>query len=645
MFCKTIKFGNKFSRLFFFSAQDKKLAGQIVAALNEAKNSGQIDFDVNELINKSQRWLVNGIQRFNLNKIIYLTLLCYSFVLSDSAEQKKIIAANVSRFIAEINVRGSPEISLVLLRTPGRLIAAYQNRDNRRLIEAVNDYRQTLEQPVYAKGLLKLERLALPKNEFKEIDAAVLEEMLAAQNVLRPNAAAPAPPLEKISRPRPIFSKVRRIYRDLKPLLRNSGRVLAGVSLATAFFNLFPALDYPLPNVVLANTLLNLFTNSVMLWVSARGPKFWQWRFADLNLLKLAQSVMYSSWGLPLTQSTAYLCQNILAGVNNLLLANAAALLGVGLTGAAYTFFNNKIRGKNSLETKLNTFRPAFGSASALGLAAALGGLPQNYLTLLSMVMGNVYRLVVEGSINYSLYKRFIYRNLKQLDLQNNADEKLIKFNLEAMSFIENPGGAASVQSYLNTLEPLSLISLFGKLGQDRSSHLADIQNHSYADSAGAEYYFTHTYFAYRKMLALAIRAAGRIRQTYFPENSGAADDTVNKLLGRIKNLPAAKAKMIRGETVSKIFSGLAEMSAAQVNDAALALSLLFRDQALPDIRDYIDNLTEEQISSGLAALLCPEYSAGVYPAARKLLAVYVKALVRKTQSECAKHRIYKGLR
>ncbi|GBR76535.1 hypothetical protein NO2_1068 [Candidatus Termititenax persephonae] len=352
---------------------------------------------------------------------------------------------------------------------------------------------------------------------------------------------------------------------------------------------------------------------------------------------------MYSSLGLPLTQFTAYALQNILARANNLALANIATLLGVGLTGAAYTFFNNKVRGKNSLETKLNILRPVFGSVSAAGLAAAVGGLPPNYLTLLSMVMGNVYRLIVEGAINYSLYKRFIYKNLKQLGLENKTEEKLIKFNIEAISFIANPGGAAAVPGYLNTLEPLELVQLFGRLGQNRSLHLANIQNYSYADSARAEDYFTHTYFEYRKMLALAIRATGQINRTNSLENREAADGTVKDLLLRIKNLPAAQAKVIRRDTVSKTFSRLEEMSAAQINEAVLALFLVFKNKALPDIQNYLDNLSEEQLSSGLVEILERQYSALYYPAARKLFAVYASALLRKTQSEYAKHLIYKG--
>ncbi|MDR2428702.1 MAG: hypothetical protein LBD62_02730 [Candidatus Margulisbacteria bacterium] len=644
MFGKTIGVTeNRFSRLVFFSGQDKSLAKQIIAALDEAKNSGQIDFAAAELLDKGQRWLVNGIQRFNLNKIIYLTLLCYVFVLSNSSQQKEIIAANVSRFIAEVNTRGLVEINAALLRTPAKIIAAYQNRDNRRLIEAVNDYRQTLEQPLYARGLLGMEKLTLPKNRFRVIDTDILSATLAAQNVSNPGAIA-AVRAQNTARPQTVFNKLRRIYRNLRPLVRNSCRVLSGVALASTFFALFPATDFPVPKAVWINALLNLFTNGVMLCVSARGLKFWQYCLADISLLKLTQSVMYSSVGLPLTQSVAYLLRHVLAGANNLLLANTATLLGVGLAGAGYTFLNNKARGKNPLETKLNTLRPVFGGASALGLAAAAGGLPQNYLTLLSMVMGNVYRLIVEGAINYSLYKRFIYKNLKQLEAQN-AEKQLIKFNLEAMSFIESPGGAASVQSYLNTLEPRRLVNLFKKLGQDRSSHLADIQNYSYADSAGAEYYFTNTYFEYRKMLALAVRATAKIAKTDFPADPDAAESAADKLLLRIKNLPAAKVRLIRAETINKTFSQMPEMSAAQINDAALALYLLFRHKAQPDIRNYIDNLTEEQISSGLAALLRQKYSAKSYPAARRLLAIYVKALVGKTQSEYAKHLIYKGLR
>ncbi|GBR74769.1 hypothetical protein NO1_1891, partial [Candidatus Termititenax aidoneus] len=574
MFCKIIFVTeNKFSRLFFFSGRDKKIAGQIVAALNAAKDSRQIDFAVSELINKSQSWLVNGIQRFNLHKIIYLTLLCYAFAFSNSSKQRELIAENVNHFIAETNTRGLLEINMALLRAPCRIIAAYQNKNTRRLIEAVNDYRQILEQPPYAKSLLELEGSTLPKNKFRVINQDSLAVMLTAQNVAGPGAAE-MPKIKNNPKPQTAFHRISRIYRNLKPLIRNSYRVLAGVSTAALCFTLFPNLDFPLPNVILFNTLLNLFTNSVMLCISARGTKFWQYRLSDINPLKLSQSVMYSSLGLPLTQFTAYALQNILAGANNLVLANAATLLGVGLAGAGYTFINNKARGKNSLETKLNTLRPVFGSASAAGLAAAAGGLPQNYLTLLSMLMGNVYRLIVEGTINYSLYKRFIYKNLKQLELENGAEEKLIKFNIEAMSFIENPGGAASVQSYLNALAPLELVRLFGKLGQDRSLHLADIQNFSYVDSARAEYYFTNTYFEYRKMLALAVRTAGHIKQADSLENIEAADNAVNNLLLRIKNLPAAQIKVIREETVNRTFSGLSEMSAAQINDAVLALCL-----------------------------------------------------------------------
>jgi hypothetical protein len=469
--------------------------------------------------------------------------------------------------------------------------------------------------------------------------------MLATQNIAGLNAAVKTLPVKNVSKPQTIFNKCRRVYRNLRPLIRNSCRILSGAALASAFFALFPAVDYPVPNVILLNAGLNLFTNSIMLCISARGSKFWQYRLTDISLLKLAQSVMYSSLGLPLTQSVAYLLRTTLAGTNSLLLANTATLLGVGLVGAGYTFLNNKIRGKNSLETKLNTLRPVFGSASALGLVGAVGGLPQNYLTLLSLVMGNVYRLIVEGTINYSLYKRFIYKNLHQLELAGQEAATLIKFNLEAMSFIENPGGAVSVQSYLHTLQALELIGLFGKLGQDRSGHLADIQNYSYADSAGAEYYFTHTYFAYRKMLALAIRATAKIAKTDFPASPDAAASAADKLLLRLENLPAAKVRLIRAETISKTFSRLPEMSAAQINDAALALYLLFRHKALPDIQNYLDNLSEEQISAGLAALLRQKYSAKSYPAARRLLAIYVRTLLRKTQNEYAKHLIYKGLR
>jgi hypothetical protein len=646
MFCKIIFIAEKkYPRFLFFGGQDKKIAAQIIMALNEAKDPQQMNFTVDELIDKGQYWLVNGIQRFNLNKIIYLTMLCYAFAFSDSSKQKEIIAENVSRFIKEINTRGSAEINMALLRTPCRIIAAYQSKNTGRLVEAVNDYRQILEQPLYAKGLLAMESLTLSKNKFKVIDQSSLTEMLTAQNVASPSAVLKTLPVKNVSKPQTIFNKCRRVYRNLKPLIRNSYRGVAGVSAAALCLALFPDLDFPVSNAILFNALLNLFTNSVMLYISARGTKFWQYRLTDINPLKLSQSVMYSSLGLPLTQFTAYSLRNILAGTNNLLLANAATLLGVGLAGASYTFLNNKVRGKNTLETKLNTLRPVFGSAAAIGLAAALGGLPQNYLTLLSMIMGNVYRLIVEGTINYSLYKRFIYQNLKQLELADNTEEKLIKFNIEAMSFIENPGGGASVQSYLNTLESLQLVRLFSKLGQDRSSHLANIQNYSYAGSARAEYYFTNTYFEYRKMLALAIRATGRINKADPLENIETADSTVNNLLLRIKNLPTAQTKIIRKETIDKTFSRLPEMSAGQINDAVLALYLVFKNKALPDIQNYLDNLSEEQISSGLAEILQRKYSALYYPAAQKLLAVNAKTLLGKTQSEYSKHLIYKGLR
>ncbi|GBR74282.1 hypothetical protein NO1_1487 [Candidatus Termititenax aidoneus] len=646
MFCKTIATAeNKFSRFLFFGGQDKKIAGQIVAALNAAKDSQQIDFAVGEFINKSQRWLVNGIQRFNLHKIIYLTVLCYAFARSDSSEQKKIIAENVSRFIAEINTRGSMEINMALLRAPCRIIAAYQNKNTERLIEAVNDYRQILEQPLYAKGLLAMERSTLPKNKFSIIDQESLTVMLAAQNVSSPNAAAETLQVRNVFRPQTIFNKCRRVYRNLKPLIRNSYRGAAGISAAAMCLALFPELDFPVPNAVLFNALLNLFTNSVMLWISARGPKFWQYRLSDINPLKLSQSVMYSSLGLPLTQFTAYTLQNILAGANNLALANAAVLLGVGLAGAGYTFLNNKARGKNSLETKLNTLRPAFGGVSAAGLAAIAGGrLPQNYLTLLSMVMGNVYRLIVEGTINYSLYKKFIYKNLEQLEPESRVGEKLVKFNIEAMSFIESPGGINSVQNHLNKLKPLELVRLFGKLGQDRSLHLADIQNHSYADSARAEYYFTNTYFEYRKMLALAIRAAGQVKKIDSLNNNEAAESRVDDILLRIKNLSAAQVKVFRKRAVNITFSKLSEMSAAHINDEALRFGLAFKNKALPDIQNYLANLSEGQIISALADILQREYWASYYPVAQKLFAVYAKVLLGKTRSEYSKHLIYKGL-
>ncbi|MDR2431840.1 MAG: hypothetical protein LBD99_06285 [Candidatus Margulisbacteria bacterium] len=631
---------NKFSRIIFFSKQDRSLAGELITALDKTPAPQQIHFAAAELMNKGQRWLVNGIQRFNLNKISYLTMLCHAFALSPAAKQKKIIAANVNRFIAEINIRGAAEINMALVRTPCRIIAAYQAKDSEGLTEAVNDYRQILEQPMYARGLLDMENLRFLQNKFKTISADSLNKMLAAQNVSAPNAKIP--PTWNDSAPPTIFNRVRRLYRNLRPIIRNSCRVLAGVSFAAAFFALFPAADFPVPNAVLINTLLNLFTNSIMLCISARGTKFWQYRLSDISLLKLSQSVMYSSCGLPLTQSAAYLLQNILAGANNLLFANAATLLGVGLAGAVYTFLNNKGRGKNPLETKLNTLRPVFGSSSALALAAAAGGLPQNYLTLLAMVMGNAYRLIVEGAINYSLYKRFIYQNLKQLELASNEEEKLIKFNIEAMSFIENPGGASSVQSYLNTLEPPRLIRLFKKLGQDRSRHLANIQSYSYADPAQAEYYFSNTYFRYRQMLALAVRAAGQIKKS--SENLEAAENAADKLLPRIKNLSAAQARMLRAETLSKTFSRISKMSAGQINEALLALYLVFQSQALPAIQAYVANLGEEQLSSGIAAVLQRECSPRTRPAARKLLAVYIQSLVRKTQSEYAKHIIYKGL-
>ncbi|MDR1997293.1 MAG: hypothetical protein LBQ83_03110 [Candidatus Margulisbacteria bacterium] len=636
MLCKIIaikKERNIFFRLLFFSSQDRETAKRIIAVLDNIQDSQHIDIEVQEFISKGQRWLVNGLQRFNLNKIIHLTRMCYAFSLSNSTTQKDLIAANIKHFISEINTRGSLDVNMALLIAPGKIISAYRNKNPAGILEALNDYRQTLEQPLYARGMFKIEKPAINKNVFRTIDAAALTQALS-----RPNVSARA------AGGKTLIAKIRRTYRNIRPVIRDSYRILTGLSLAAAFFTLFPAVDFPLPDVVLANALLNIGTNSVMLWVSARGHRFWQYRLADLNSIKLSQSVMYSSLGLPLTQSAAFLLKSIPAGTDNLLFSNALTLLGVGLVGAIYTFLNNKARGKNPLETRLNTLRPVFGNAAAIGIVTALGGIPQNYLTLVSIIMGNVYRLIVEGTINYALYKKFIYKNLGQLQLESAGAEQLIKFNLEAMSFIESAGGASAVQGYLQTMNPLLLGELFRKLGRDRSRHLANIQNYSYTDSLQAEYYFAHTYFLYRAMLALAMRRTGKIKKIDSLEKAESAQAELDRLILRLNSIPAAKARILQEEAISKAFGQIQEMSAKQINAAALDLYLVFKKKVTAGIQGYIDNLTEEQLVSGMADLLQQAYSPAFYPAARRLLAIYVNTLVKKTQADQAKHIIYKGL-
>ncbi|MDR1452419.1 MAG: hypothetical protein LBJ25_00380 [Candidatus Margulisbacteria bacterium] len=620
----------------FFSASDRRVSAQLCGELSKPPP----DSPAREILDKSGHWLVSGIQRLNLHQLVYLTKLCQLYPAA-SAEERAQLAVEIERFIAETNLRNSPEVKSALLLIPQKIIAAHQKQNLRTIIETVNDYRQIFEQPRYVRAFLAAEPFRPLSLDSAQSDFVRLKQTGA--------------------KPAGRWQTWRRFYRNLNPVLRDPIRAVASAGLAAGVFALFPAIAYPsldflpfpLSNVIVLNTALGLFTNSVMLLVSANGLRFWRYNLRDLKGVKLSQSAMYSSLGLPLTQLCSFTAQAWLtaAGASRSLL-KILTLLGVGTIGAAYTFGNNKIRGKTRRECWFNAFRPLTGSGLSMILTSALN-IEMRYLTVVSKACDNFYRLCVEGALNYLSHKAFIRKNLCRLYPQNygaetpdSLDAKLIKFNIEALSFIKTPGGASSVQGYLYTLDVRMLIRLFQKTGQDRSRHLADIQRYSYADSRQAENYFSQTYYWYRLMLAKALRRTirsswrlgGQSRQT--PLSS---QKVLTEARHRIKNLTAANSRELRGRVVEQALAAIQSKSAGQLNAVLLELYLIFGARVMPDIQDYLAVLTEEQLLLGSADYLQKPRVPAELKAVRKILLAYADRLVGNARGAQARDIIYQG--
>lgn len=618
--------------LISFSRQDRRIAKEIWQILNNSEQTSNTEnyTETQELL-KREHWLANGIQRFNINPLVYLTSLMNIFFKTNSTAKREILAGEIAQFIADVNQKSIPELNTAMLLLPQKIFIAYQNGDNREIVQAVNDFRQTFEQPKYAQNLLNQYRLnRIVNSQITDTQIKLLNENIQRRNM-------PDRPQQKL----------RRRYRNLNPVLRDSGRVVLATGITAGTFALLPSAiaypELPLPgifsNMLFFNLVLNTVSNSVMLWVSGNGLRVSNYRLSDLKGVKLSQSAMYSQLGLPLTQLISFGANYFLAaqGLQNPLLTKILVLLSVGIVGATYTFLNNyAIRGKSLEESKFNMMRPLAGSFLAMGITNIFN-ISAEFLTIWSKICDAAYRFFVEGILNYRAYRTSIWKDLEKASPKNfqnlsakELQNQLFKFNIEATSFILKPGGISSVQNFLNKkIDTQTLIRLFQKLGQERSGHIANIQRHSYYDSQQAEDCFNDLYYQYRVMLAQAICKRAKLFFNPFDETRPWSEFKEN-----LKNKSPQDLKFLRIKTLEALKNSQPE----NLNIELLKLGAWFGVSTLPYIRKYLNDLSEEKLAVGIADLLSMKFNSDERLFAKKILEIYSAILIKKTKREKQRH-------